>query len=176
MKTTKLSWNISTLMAIVTLISFLEPTTVFATEDQIVSYTSETTNAIEPRAGTETLPLGWYTISSRFNITGHNTTPVKTVRGRYLKLNYTITKPVTSEPIAIIVEVKDYNTGIKLGSSDVFFMNENSGTAKWETIEPYDLGYAGRKVQIYTRIDLGNSHKELSQAVTFTNYKSYVYN
>lgn len=173
MKRSNISRTISTFMMVVTLVCCFGTTTVLAAEplDSILV----ANNVVEPRAGTETLPLGWHTISSKFTITGHNTTPVKTVQGRYLQLNYNISKNATSAPVAVRIKIKDYYTGTFIGNEDIFFISENPTSAKWGTIN-FDLGYAGRKVQIYTRIENTLTYNEISTPITFSNYQSYVYN
>lgn len=175
MKKIKLSRNFAIIMAIMTLVCSLGTTTAFAAEPEGDVSTVTETSAIEPRAGTETLPLGWYTISSKFSIRGHNTTPVKTVQGQYLRLSYNATKGATSEPLAILTRIKDYNTGEFIGGTDVFLISDKATTAGFTTIQ-FDLGYAGRKVQIYTYIQDARSATENTSLVTFTDYQSYVYN
>ena len=123
MKKIKFSRIISTLIVAASLITNYWTATVFASEAKEPAEIIEAADTLEPRAGTETLPLGWYTISSKFSIKGHNTTTV------------------SSQTIA------------------------------------FDLGYAGRKVQIYTYIENAwSSTEHTASTVTFTDYQSYVYN
>ena len=174
MKKIKLSRIISIFMVAVSLMTNFGVATVFAAESNEPVKGVEADEIVEPRAGTETLPLGWYTISSKFSIKGHNTTPVKTVSGRYLKLDYDLTKSATSEPIAVRIKIKDYNTGQYIGGEDIFFVTQNATTTGCRTIT-FDLGYAGRRVQIYTYIENAWSYTEhTASLITFSNYKSYV--
>lgn len=128
---------------------------------------------VEPRAGVETLPLGWYLISSSFTVTDYNYTPLKTVEGRYLKLRF---KAVVDgeNPLAVRIKIRDYDTKEFLDVDDaIFFMSNQSGDNTFTTAQ-FDLGYAGRKIQIYTQLE--SSYDISGESVIFTNYQSYVYN
>lgn len=176
MKKIKLSRMITTLMAIATLVCSFGTTNVFAaeldSENTIVETCDsiETSDIIEPRAGIETLPLGWHTISSNFTITGHNYTPVKTVEGRYLRIYYNSSSSTTDITLWGYIRILDYNTKEVLNESPLLV-----GDGDYRTAE-VDLGTTGRKIQIYTVIINALTGEEVQRSVTFTNYQSYVHN
>lgn len=175
MKKIKFSRAIGTLMAVVTLATCLGANPVFAAEVdevEVIDQQTETEGSIIPYAGTETLPLGYYTISSRFSITGHNYSPIKTVQGKYLKILYTATLNVEDFQLESgRIKIIDANTKEVLSDSPLICGN---GTGSYQTLDT-NLGYEGRKIQIYTVVTSSNG-QEVQNTVTFTNYQSYVHN
>lgn len=172
MKKIKFSRAISTLIAVVTLATCFGTNPVFAAEVEVTEQQAETESSIVPYAGTEPLPLGYYTISSRFSITGHNYSPVKTVQGKYLKILYSATLNVEDYQLESgRIKIIDANTKEVLSDSPLICGN---GTGSYQTLDT-NLGYAGRKIQIYTVVTSSNG-QEVQNTVTFTNYRSYVHN
>lgn len=181
MKKIKFSRTIGILMSVVTLATCFCANPVFAAEVdevEVIEQQVETESSIMPYAGTETLPLGWYTISSSFTIDGYNYTPCKTVQGRYMKLNFNCTNATTQTAysgIVIKIYIRDYNTK-QIISGPYICTIANDGTYNIET-STFDLGYAGRKVQIYTQLySIKDYVDTMERSVLFTNYRSYVSN
>jgi len=179
MKKINFSRAIGTLMAVLTLVTCFGANTVFAAEVENKPEMVETTDSIVPYAGVETLPLGWYTISSDFTIDGHNYTPCKTVQGRYMKLNFNCTNATTQSALSgvvIKIYIRDYNTQQLIPGASYICTIANDGTYNIET-STFDLGYAGRKVQIYTELSSIRDYADtMERSVRFTNYRSYVSN
>lgn len=77
-------------------------------------------------------------------------------------------------PLAVRIKIRDYDTKEFLDVDDaIFFMSNQSGDNTFTTAQ-FDLGYAGRKIQIYTQLE--SSYDISGESVIFTNYQSYVYN
>ncbi len=177
MKKMKFFRVISTLMAVVTLATCLGMNPVLAAElDEVeaVEQQVETESSITPYSGVETLPLGDYLISSRFSVTGHNYSPVKTVQGRYLRILYKATLNVVDFQLQPgRIKIIDYYTKEVLSDSSLCCSSNNSGVS-YQTVDT-DLGRAGRKIQIYTVVTSSNG-QEVQNTVTFTDYRSRVHN
>ena len=86
MRTKKISRFMGMLMSIVMLVGSFCANNVWAADPE-ETFTNDNSDVIT-RAGTETLPLGWYLIQQHFTITNNNLTRVKTVSGRYMKLKF----------------------------------------------------------------------------------------
>ena len=182
MKKIKFSRAIGTLMAVVTLATCLSANPVFAAEVdevKVIEQQAETESSITPYGGVENLPLGWYTISSQFSISGYNYTPCKTVKGRYLKLDFDSYVADRGGGIVALIEIRDYNTGQFIDNQYHFFTitkEHNEVFTPHVTTKTFDLGYAGRKIQIYTKLVSMNDVDNFERTATFKNYKSYVSN
>lgn len=159
-------------MVIVTCVCCFTPMTALAAELENEPFEVEAPFTIEPRGGVETLPLGEYLISSSFTITDYNYTPRKTVQGRYLQLKFNAFLYNTTDPLAVRIKIRDYNTREFIGSQEtIIFLGSNMISNSF-TSEKYDLEYAGREVQIYTEFSSANP----GDTVQFTNYRSIVSN
>lgn len=162
MKKIKFSRTIGMLMAIVTLVIGFSTKNVYA-------------------AGIETLPLNqWYTISNSFTVDDYNYTPMKTVQGRYLKLQFCSKVNLdldskATEQVQVTIRIRDYNTKQFIPGA-VYTYTQPLVDITWgqaKETPTFDLGYAGRKVQIYTKISSYNSSDTSVRVVDFTKYKSY---
>lgn len=134
---------------------------------------------VQPRSGVETLPLNtWYTISSHFSIDGHNYTPVKTVEGRYLKLNINTCLSLDEDkgngPVRVTIKIRDYNSRNFISGAVSTFTMERGVLMTGQPV--FDLGYSGRKIQIYTEITSLNSSDPATRVIDFYDYRSYSYN
>ena len=129
-------------LAAVMLTSTMFSTNVFATEEH-----EPLTENVTPRAGEETLPIGYYSIGS-FTFRNTNLTPVKTVAGRYMQimLGYSVASSDQGlGGIRLTVEVRDAYTGAVIGSYQGTV--ERGATAY--ASPTFDLGYAGRKIRFF---------------------------
>lgn len=101
-------------------------------------------------AGVETFKLNNNYHVGSFTFTCDNTTPQKTVQGRYLYIYLKMKrsssdKGVASTPIRVTVKVLDSSTLKQIGGTKTYILQPGSYTSGgFET----DLGYAGRKVNI----------------------------
>lgn len=99
-------------------------------------------------AGVETFKLNNNYHVGTFTFTCDNTTPTKTVQGRYLYTYFEMRrspsdKGVASTPIKVVVKVLDASTLNQIGADAVYIIYPN------QTISggfERDLGYAGRKI------------------------------
>ena len=106
-------------------------------------------------AGVENLPYGVYNISLEpFSFRNTNLTPVKTVTGgSNLRLVFSFTRcasldqGIASTPIKITVEIRDANTGARIGGQ--FTDIVNPGNTTYSGTQYWYLGYTGRKIQIW---------------------------
>ena len=178
---------LSVIMAIITMIGCMSTTPVYAAgEENSAVIEAENANigsANQPKSGVETLPLGWYTISDAFTIDDYNYTPVKTVQGRYMKLkfasrvNLSLDSHATTT-VLVTIKLRDYYTGAFIPGAEYSYTMPLVDVL-WQTpreTSTFDLGYAGRKVQIYTKISSYNSTDTSTRVVDFHNYQSYVSN
>lgn len=181
MRTKKISRFIGMLMAVAMLVGSFSATNVFAAEPKKTVVTETVANDsgdAVTRAGTETLPLGWYLIQQHFTITNNNLSPVKTVSGRYMKLKFswmvsTADKGLGGETITI--KIKDATTGRYINNLTV----TDTVSDKWILMPfecTYDLGYAGRKIQIFTDVSSSGSSNGNYRSADFYDYQTYVYN
>lgn len=98
-------------------------------------------------AGVETFKLNKNYDVGAFTFTDGNTTPTKTVEGRYLYTYFNMTrasidKGIASTPIKVTVDILDASTMQRIGGA-IYIINPNSYIdGGFET----DLGYAGRKI------------------------------
>lgn len=105
---------------------------------------------IEPYAGVETFRLNNNYHVGSFTFTHNNTTPKKTVEGRYLYTYFNMRrassdKGVASTPIKVTVKILDASTLNQIGGGAVYIIQPNSyANGGFET----DLGYAGRQIYI----------------------------
>lgn len=181
MKRKMISRIANTVMAVAVAVGCFGSNPVFATESEVENapVVAETNEAITPYSGVETLPLNqWYLISQNFSITHHNYTPCKTSQGRYLKLDIrtmlSLDLDKGSGPVRVTIKIRDYNTRKFIpGAESTFTMDRNV----LMTGEPvFDLGYAGRKVQIYTEVRSINSSDPTNRTIEFFDFSSYTYN
>ncbi len=112
--------------------------------------TTETSGDVETRAGVETFYLNNNYEVGSFTFSGNNTTPKKTVQGRYL---YTYLKMKrassdagsSSSSIKVTVKILDASTLNQIGSSKTYIIKPGSSIdGGFET----DLGRTGRKIYI----------------------------
>lgn len=105
---------------------------------------------VEPYAGVETFRLNNNYDVGAFWFAGRNTTPRKTVEGRYLytylnMTRYSSDEGIASSPIKVTVKILDAGTLNQIGGTHTYIINPNSYMdGGFET----DLGYAGRQVYI----------------------------
>ena len=124
-------------MAAFMLLTTLGATSVYAAE-------------VEPRAGEETFWLNNNYEVGSFTFSDRNTTPKKTVQGRYLYTYLNMTRSssdqgISSSPIKVTVKILDASTLGQIGGVHTYIINPNSYTnGGFET----DLMYAGRQVYI----------------------------
>lgn len=110
----------------------------------------ETQTDVEPRAGVETFWLNNNYHVGAFTFTRSNTTPKKTVEGRYLYTYLNMARSssdqgVASTPIKVTVTILDASTLNKIGNGATYIIQPNGYmNGGFET----DLGYAGRQVYI----------------------------
>ena len=184
MKKIKFSRAIGTLMAVVTLATCLSSNSVYAAEVdeavETVEQQTETESSITPYGGIETLPLDkWYTISSAFTIDDYNYTPMKTVEGQYLKLKFRAKVNLDLDSkvgdVKVTIKIRDYNTKAFIKDAEYSYTMPMVYLMWQVPVEtPYfNLGYAGRKIQIYTKISTPNSSSTAVRVVDFDNYQSY---
>lgn len=126
------------LMAIITV--FAMPMSAFAAE-------VETPVSVEPRAGVETFWLDkTYDVGS-FTFKNNNTTPTKTVQGRYLYTFLEIQRAssdqgIASTPIKVTVDILDASTR-EVIDGIVYYLNTTDSLSHGFEV---DLGYAGRQI------------------------------
>ena len=133
---------ISMLLATMMLVSTVFPTNVFAAEKE----ESLSENAT-PRAGVETLPIGYHSIGS-FTFRDTNLTPVKTVAGRYMQLVLAYSVASSDQGlggIRLTVQIRDAYTGAVI---DSYQGTVERGATAYAT-PSFDLGYAGRQIRIF---------------------------
>ena len=131
------------LLAAITLTSTIIPINAFAAEKgEVVS------ENVTPRAGEETLPLGYHSISGEFTFYDTNLTPVKTVVGRYMQLMFGFSVASSDQGlggIRLTVQIRDAITGAVIGS---YQGTVERGSTVY--VSPsFDLGYGGRRIQIF---------------------------
>ena len=142
MKKTRRKRFLGIFLATVMLASTMIPTNVFAAENHEM-----VTESITPRAGEETLPIGFYSIGS-FTFRDTNLTPVKTVAGRYMQLMLAYSVASSDQGlggIKLTVQIRDAYTGAVIGSYQGTV--ERGGTVY--ATPSFDMGYAGRKIQFF---------------------------
>ncbi len=171
-----------TLIVATMMISYFNDVPAFAAETKQTINNEEQTiydgsNAVT-RAGQETLPLGLYLISKNFTITNNNLTPIKTVQGRYMRLIFSWSVSTEDKGLGgeiITIKIKDAETGNYIDNLTITDTVENKLLlAHFE--RTFDLGYAGRKIQIFTDVSsLGESNGHYRSA-DFYDYQSFVYN
>lgn len=183
MKTRIFSRFVGMLTAIAMSVGCFGATTAFAaeTETSVNSekevLTEESNNAIT-RSGPETLPLGWYLIEQHFTITNNNLSPVKTVEGRYMKLKFSWMVSTDDRGLGgevITIKFKDVDTGQYINSLTV----TDTVSDKWILMPfecTYDLGYAGRRIQIFTDVSSSGASNGNYRSADFYDYQTYVYN
>lgn len=116
------------------------------TEVQPCSYGAK----VQPYAGIETFRLNKNYHVGSFTFTQRNTTPRKTVEGRYLYTYLDMTRAssdlgVASTPIKVTVKILDASTLNQIGGGATYIIQPGSNiTGGFET----DLGYAGRQIYI----------------------------
>lgn len=99
-------------------------------------------------AGVETFKLNNNYFVGSFTFTCDNTTPTKTVQGRYLHTYLKMRrspddKGIASTPIRVTVKILDASTLKQIGGTATYIIRPNtSSSGSFET----DLGYAGRKI------------------------------
>ena len=175
MKRKTLSKIFNILASVAIVVGSFTNTTVFAAEETSEPVTEITDEPIIT-AGTETLPLGWYLITQHFTVYNDNLSPVKTVQGRYLKLKFNWMVADTDTGLGgeiITIQIRDAITGQTL------LTDTSSVSGKW-ILKPYehefDLGYAGRQIQIYTDVSSNGVSNGNYRSADFYNYQSYVHN
>ena len=130
------------LLAAVMLTSTMFSANAFETEkDEPVA------ESIIPRAGEETLPIGYHSIGS-FTFRNTNLTPVKTVAGRYMQLVLAYSVASSDQGlggIKLTVQIRDAYTGAVIGS---YQGTAERGATVYAT-PSFDMGYAGRKIQFF---------------------------
>lgn len=126
-------------------------------------------------AGEETLPYGWYEVGS-FSFTNYNLTPQKTVPGRYLALSILYSKPTWDAGIGdvkLTIDVRDANTGVSItGKMD--FGKVSDGNIKSFTQPVIDLGYSGRKIQIWFDASSAGVSNGNYRSLTIHSFRTYV--
>lgn len=99
-------------------------------------------------AGVETFRLNNSYFVGSFTFTCDNTTPTKTVQGRYLRTYLTMKRSPSDKGVAttwirVTVKVLDASTLKQIGTTKTYLVPpEGSVSAPFEV----DLGYAGRKI------------------------------
>lgn len=183
MKTKFFTRAMGMMMAFVMLFGCFGTINAFAAEsDTTVAVEDETPNdsGSKPilKAGTETLPLGWYMIQQHFTITNNNLSPVKTVSGRYMKLKFSWMVSTQDTGLGgeiITIKIKDATTGNYISGLTV----TDTVSDKWILMPfecTFDLGYAGRKIQIFTDVSSSGSSNGNYRSADFYDYQTYVYN
>ena len=134
------------LIMAVTLLTTLGVSNVYAAEVE-TPVNLETSANVEPRAGVEKFRLNKNYEVGSFTFTNKNTTPTKTVEGRYLytyfKMAWTSSdKGVSTTPIRVTVEVLDAATKKNITTKYYIINPKGSVDGGFET----DLKYAGRKI------------------------------
>lgn len=176
MRTKKISRFMGMLMSIVMLVGSFCANNVWAADPE-ETFTNDNSDVIT-RAGTETLPLGWYLIQQHFTITNNNLTRVKTVSGRYMKLKFSWMVSTEDKGLGgeiITIKIKDATTGKYIDNLTV----TDTVSDKWILMPfeyTFDLGYAGRKVQIFTDVSSSGSSNGHYRSADFYDYQTYVYN
>lgn len=147
-------------------------------ESSVITSGSTVATGVQPRAGEETLPLGWYLIEQHFTITNNNLTKVKTVQGRYLTLDFSWMVSTEDKGIGgeyLTIKIKDASTGQYISG----LVATDGVEDKWQlrTFQhTFDLGWAGRKIQIFTDVSSLGQSNGYYRAADFYDYMSYVYN
>lgn len=172
------------LMAVTMIFTCFGATTAFAAEVSpeviAIEETGEyanITNTVMPRAGEETLPLGWYLIEQHFTVTNDNLSPVKTVSGRYMTLKFNWMVATDDQGIGgeiVTIRLVDPDTQEFL---TVPITTEVAD--KWLLVPfevTFDMGYAGRRIQIYTDVSSNGTSNGHYRSATFYDYQTNVYN
>ena len=99
-------------------------------------------------SGTETFYLNHNYYVGSFTFTDQNTTPVKTVQGRYLYTYFNMSRAsidqgIPTTPIVVTVEVIDANTYQVIKTAYYYLSTSGYLGDGFET----DLGYAGREIR-----------------------------
>ena len=131
------------------IVSLLMALMLLSTVGAFTTYAAE----VETRAGVETFRLNNNYEVGAFTFSDRNTTPRKTVEGRYLYTYLNMTRSssdqgIASSPIKVTVRILDASTLKQIGGTHTYIINPNSYMdGGFET----DLGYAGR--QIYVKFE-----------------------
>lgn len=169
-------------MVILMTISVFGNVTVFAAESKdseiiVAESKSENNNGISMLAGTETLPLGWYTISQSFTVTNNNLSPVKTVSGRYMKLKFSWMVATSDQGVGgaiVTIRLVDPSSGDYITVPVTSSVSDKWVLTTFEVI--FDLGYANRQIQIFTDVSSNGTSNGHYRSATFYDYQTYVYN
>ena len=147
--------------------------TMFSVNALAAEKNESVTESITPRAGEETLPIGFYSIGS-FTFRNTNLTPVKTVSGRYMQLMLGYSVASSDQGIGgirLTVEVRDAYTGAVIGTYQGTVERGNTEYAS----QTFDLGYAGRRIQFFfdaSSSGASNGNYRTAYIQSFTAYVS----
>lgn len=144
--TKKLRDRVASFLIALMMVTTLGVSNVYAAEIEN-PVNENTSEGIETRAGVETFYLNRNYEVGSFTFTDKNTTPVKTVQGRYLYTFFKMRRAssdrgIASTPIVVTVEVLDASTMANLKTSKYYLDPTGSLEGGFET----DLGYAGRRI------------------------------
>lgn len=171
----KISWHFSKIMAfamvlIMVLVSL--PVSAYAAENDSDAQGSEQITVA--RSGVEVLPYGSYEIGN-FTFTDCNYTPVKTVEGSVISLSLLFKKASIDQgtgPVKLTIQICDENCN-PISPKWTYSMSENS-VMMGATTPDFDLGYAGRKIRIFTDASSVGASNGHYRSITFDYFGSYV--
>ncbi len=130
--------------------------------------------SIKPRAGEETLPIGYYSIGA-FTFRNTNLTPVKTVAGRYMQLVLAYSVASSDQGlggIRLTVQIRDAYTGAVIGS----YQGTVERGATTYAYPSFDLGYAGRRIQFFFDASSSGASNGNYRSAYIQNFTSVVTN
>ena len=169
MKTKRRKRFLSILLATVMLTSTMFSVSAFAAEKN-----EPAAENITPRAGEETLPIGYYSIGA-FSFRDTNLTPVKTVAGRYMQLVLAYSVASSDQGlggIKLTVQIRDAYTGAVIGS----YQGTVERGATTYAYPSFDLGYAGRRIQFFFDASSSGASNGNYRSAYIQNFTSVVTN
>ena len=169
MKTKRRKRFLGILLVTVMLTSTMLSANVFASEKD-----EQVTENITPRAGEETLPIGYYSIGA-FTFRNTNLTPVKTVAGRYMQLVLAYSVASSDQGlggIRLTVQIRDAYTGAVIGS----YQGTVERGATTYAYPSFDLGYAGRRIQFFFDASSSGASNGNYRSAYIQNFTSVVTN
>lgn len=129
---------------------------------------------ITPFSGTETLPIGSYSIGN-FTFTDTNLTPVKTVSGSKIALGISFRKAAGDAGLGnvkLTVQIRD-TSGRALSPKWEYTANPNAVLTYVVTPE-IDLGYSGRQIQIWFDASSAGQSNGNFRSIEVTHFNSFV--
>lgn len=166
---------VAVVMTVLTALSMCNPTAVFAADTtNTVVDESLSANSIQPRSGTETLPIGIYLIGG-FTFTNNNLTPVKTVEGSQISFSVSFKKAARDAGIGNVklkFQVRDtYGNAL---SPVIEQVANTDGSPAFLTMDYINLGYSGRKIQLWMDASSTGQSNGNYRSIEVINWTSFV--